>query len=220
MCWAGAARPFMGQRSPPRDGHSAGRVVGLGQGLGDCWAGHSGIMRSDSHAGTTCLATALLCSGVEAGRQPRTHPGPLGPALEPQATSFSSQHRHPCPPRHFPLPETPRGYSRSPHLATTAVYWESREHECMCVHACVGMSCKSGVSPRHKHSALTLQGTGTGSPGLSSSRGSLQWIQKTRPTLGSFFLQETSPVPGGASVCSLSPRCSGSPLGSLCLSGK
>ena len=45
-----------------------------------------GSWGSDSHAGTTCLATALLCSGVEAERPTAPSPepirGPSGPALE------------------------------------------------------------------------------------------------------------------------------------------
>lgn len=91
----------------------------------------------------------------------------------------------------------------------------------MCVHACVGMSCKSGVSPRHTHSALTLQGMeGREALGLSSSRGSLQGIQKTRPTLGAASCRRQAQSRSGTSVYSLSPRCSGSPLGNLCLLGK
>ena len=66
----------------------------------------------------------------------------------------------------------------------------------MCVHACVGMSCKSGVSPRHTHSALTLWGMGgAGSPGSLFLTRQPSGDSEDEAYFGSCFLQETSPVP-------------------------
>lgn len=53
------------------------------------------------------------------------------------------------------------------------------------------------------HSALTLQGTGGQEAlGLSSSRGSLQWIQKTRPTLGAASCRRQAQSQSSTSVYS------------------
>lgn len=65
-----------------------------------------GSRGSDSHAGTTCLATALLCSGVEAERP--TAPSPE-PVRGPQALPWN--HR---PPPSLPSIGTPARHTAFP----------------------------------------------------------------------------------------------------------
>ena len=183
----------------PMDGHSEGRVAGLGLRagwpLGWAFWDHGGLTPMQAPPAWLLLYCAL---GLRLrGRRPP----PQNPSGGPQALPWN--HR---PPPSLPStgtlpatppspPRSPQGYSRSPHLARLLCTGIQRACVYVCACVCGYVMQEWCESQAHTQCPDPTGDGGAGSPGSLFLTRQPSGDSEDEAHFGSCFLQETSPVP-------------------------